>query len=358
MRRNRKKAAAPNRFESDVFHDCGAVITASVSELTLRPGKSTTIALTCSGNLPKSYLFWAQLQPDITLEFGQPLDNGRRILATITGTKPSEGYARIYLGSDAKTFEEAVLYAYADVYVVVRGAHTQSSGTYAFDSAEISYDEEERQVTLSGALSRSTLQCARQCMRAHGSNGLLIHTTGVLSREIMMQIGSISNLDRLTIVGADDNTRIEDLTPLTSLRTLRDLNLPNVHLTDISPFADMSQLSSLKLAMNEIVDLTPLRRLQRLTCLSISGNQVSDLTPLSNLTNLTSLDFNSCKNVSSLLPLSGLTNLKYLHISYMNVKRLHGLENARNLIVLNACGCNMADTSALEVSGCRAALKQ
>ena len=124
MRRNRKKAAAPNRFESDVFHDCGAVITASVSELTLRPGKSTTIALTCSGNLPKSYLFWAQLQPDITLKFGQRLDNGRRILATITGTKPSEGYARIYLGSDAKTFEEAVLYAYADVYVVVRGAHT------------------------------------------------------------------------------------------------------------------------------------------------------------------------------------------------------------------------------------------
>lgn len=236
-------------------------------------------------------------------------------------------------------------------------------------------------MTLSGALSRSTLQCAQQCMRAHGSNGLLIHTAGVLSREIMMQIGSISNLDRLTIVGADDNTRIEDLTPLTSLRTLRDLNLSNVHLTDISPLADMSQLSSLKLAMNEIVDLTPLRRLQRLTCLSISGNQVSDLTPLSNLTNLTSLDFNSCKNVSdlsplsnltnltslnlnscknvsSLLPLSGLTNLKYLHISYTNVKRLHGLENARNLIVLNACGCNMADTSALEVSGCRAALKQ
>lgn len=169
-------------------------------------------------------------------------------------------------------------------------------------------------MTLSGALSRSTLQCAQQCMRAHGSNGLLIHTTGVLSREIMMQIGSISNLDRLTIVGADDNTRIEDLTPLTSLRTLRDLNLSNVHLTDISP--------------------------------------------LSNLTNLTSLDFNSCKNVSSLLPLSGLTNLKYLLISYTNVKRLHGLENARNLIVLNACGCNMADTSALEVSGCRAALKQ
>ena len=421
-------AATPGRFESDVFQDYGAAITADVSELTLCPGESATILLTRSGNVPEPCCYWWRKQSDITLEFGQQLDN-RNILATVTGKKPSEGYVRFYIGSDAETFKDAALYAFVDVHVDVRSAHTHGSGTSAPDSAEVRYDEEsERElkhgyVTLSGTLSRSALQRARQCMREHGTNDLRIYTSGTLSREIMMQIGSISNLDRLTIYGADDNTRMEDFTPLTSLRVLSKLRLPNVHLRDISPLADMPQLSSLSLDKNEIVDLRPLSGLKRLTDLDISENRVSDLTPLSGLTKMRCLFLSSnrisdlwplagmtelmslwirCNRVSDLTPLSGMKELSYLTISYnqiydltplagmtememlwmrnnpisdltplsamtvldlvdvsaTNVKSLKGLENARALDTLYVADCNLTDISALNVSGCREALKR
>ena len=421
-------AATPGRFESDVFQDYGAAITVDVSELTLCPGESATILLTRSGNVPEPCCYWWRKQSDITLEFGQQLDN-RNILATVTGKKPGEGYVRFYIGSDAETFKDAVLYAFVDVHVDVRSAHTHGSGTSASDSAEVRYDEESERklkhgyVTISGTLSRSALQRARQCMREHGTNDLRIYTSGTLSREIMMQIGSISNLDRLTIYGADDNTRMEDLTPLTSLRVLSKLRLPNVHLRDISPLADMPQLSSLSLDKNEIVDLRPLSGLKRLTDLDISENRVSDLTPLSGLTKMRFLFLSSnrisdlwplagmtelmglwirCNRVSDLTPLSGMKELSYLTISYnqiydltplagttememlwmrnnpisdltplsamtvldlvdvsaTNVKSLKGLENARALDTLYVADCNLTDISALNVSGCREALKR
>ena len=120
----------------------------------------------------------------------------------------------------------------------------------------------------------------------------------------------------------------------------------------------LTNLTSLDLSWCNISDLSPLSNLTNLTSLNLSGcYNISDLTPLSNLTNLTELWLIGCDNISDLTPLSNLTNLEHLAIAGTDVKSLHGLENARKLVSLYAKGCDLTDTSALEVSGCRAALR-
>ncbi|WP_304057252.1 MucBP domain-containing protein [Levilactobacillus namurensis] len=65
----------------------------------------------------------------------------------------------------------------------------------------------------------------------------------------------------------------------------------------------------------DVRDLTPLSGLTKLTELNIQNNSISDLTPLANLTNLTTLSA-SFNHISDFRPLQGLTNLK--NITYGN----------------------------------------
>ncbi|MDT7013189.1 hypothetical protein RI532_01935 [Levilactobacillus namurensis] len=65
----------------------------------------------------------------------------------------------------------------------------------------------------------------------------------------------------------------------------------------------------------DVRDLTPLSGLTKLTELNIQNNSISDLTPLANLTNLTKLSA-SFNHISDFRPLQGLTNLK--DITYGN----------------------------------------
>ncbi len=205
------------------------------------------------------------------------------------------------------------------------------------DSAEISYDEVNKYVCLNGIVSHSALRRARQCMRAHSSNHLHIVTTGALSREIMIHIGSFTDLDSLVISSHGDGAWIENLSPLTRLQTLTYLNLVNLHLTDISPLADMAQLQTLRLSQNEIVDLAPLSELKRLTSLEIGEKQVSDFTPLFNLPNLTDFHLRDYCYVTDYSFLSNLTNLKSLYFNYvgrpLDLATLPNLTNLTSLFV-------------------------
>lgn len=74
--------------------------------------------------------------------------------------------------------------------------------------------------------------------------------------------------------------------------------------------------------------------------------------------NLEWLNLLDCKNVSDLMPLASLTDLWNLDIKNTSVTSLDGLENMVELSILNAKGCNLTDTSALDISGCKKALEQ
>ena len=137
------------------------------------------------------------------------------------------------------------------------------------------------------------------------------------------------------------------------------LGTPTVSAFAMRRLGTLTNLTSLYLyCCDNISDLSPLSNLTNLTCLSLYDcDNISDLSPLPNLTNLTSLYLRDCKKVSDLSPLSSLEQLEFLDISGTDVKSLHGLENARKLLALYAEGCNLTDTSALEVSSCMSALR-
>ena len=169
----------------------------------------------------------------------------------------------------------------------------------------------------------------------------------------------LSNLTNLTSLRLDSCDNISDLTQLSNLTNLTSLGLYACdNAFPISHLSNLTNLTSLYLgARDNISDLSLLSNLTNLTSLHLYAcDNISDLTPLSNLTNLTSLDLRDCKKVSDLSPLSSLEQLESLDIRRTDVKSLHGLENARKLRTLHAEGCNLTDTSALEISGCMSAL--
>ena len=175
-------------------------------------------------------------------------------------------------------------------------------------------------------------------------------------------LSPLSNLTNLTSLDLSVCYPISDLSPLSNLTNLTSLDLwwcYNITDTDLTPLSNLTNLTSLDLhGCYNISDLSPLSSLTNLTSLNLAFcDSISDLSPLSNLTNLTSLDLERCDNISDLTPLSNLTNLEYLAIASTDVKSLHGLENARKLLTLSAKGCDLTDTSALEVSGRMSALE-
>ena len=245
------------------------------------------------------------------------------------------------------------------------------------DSAKIAYDEENKLATVSGIMSYSALQRARQCMRAHGSNGLFIRTAGVLSREIMIQIGSFTDLDYLEIRGNGDEKQVSDITPLSNLTNLTGLCLRDCRVSDYSFLSNLTNLTSLYFGDYEVLlpDLTPLSGLKNLKCLYFMccfgfsdfmplssltnltnltlvycpAPGVIDLTPLSSLTNLTNLNFSGCYNLSDISPLSNLTNLTSLDLhDCEEVSDLSPLSSLTNLTRLDLHDCKkVSDLSPL-----------
>ena len=82
---------------------------------------------------------------------------------------------------------------------------------------------------------------------------------------------------------------ISDITPLSKLVHLTDLDLGDNKITDISPLSGLTSLTRLMLVQNPISDITPLSKLVNLDYLYIGDSPISDLTPLYELKKLTQL---------------------------------------------------------------------
>ena len=82
------------------------------------------------------------------------------------------------------------------------------------------------------------------------------------------------------------NTQIRDISPLSGLTNLEDLQLYNNQISDVSPLKRLTNLTNLNLSDNQINDVSPLKGLTNLKKLNLSYNQISDISPLKGLTNL------------------------------------------------------------------------
>ena len=120
----------------------------------------------------------------------------------------------------------------------------------------------------------------------------------------------------LTVLRAS-NKNISDLTGLefaTGLTVLELSGIPTPTLDlsssilDLSPLSNLTSLTELELVFNSIVDISPLSGLTNLSLLRLEENSISDVSALSGLTNLTSLILYR-NRISDLSPLVANTGL-------------------------------------------------
>ncbi|MBE6954293.1 MAG: tetratricopeptide repeat protein [Ruminococcaceae bacterium] len=154
----------------------------------------------------------------------------------------------------------------------------------------------------------------------------------------------LKKLQSLDLSGCHLDTA--DLTAISSLTSLKELNLSGCGVANVSSLQGLTQLKVLDLADNSIVTISALSRLTELTALHLSGNAITDISSLSSLTGLKELDLNNnlLKNTDALYTLH---DLEKLSLSGCGVSDLRFIENMPGLTDLNLSGNALTDISIL-----------
>ena len=116
------------------------------------------------------------------------------------------------------------------------------------------------------------------------------------------------NLTTLQLMG---NLALNDVTLLSTLTKLTDLDLSGNRIGDIGPLSTLVNLTRLDLGFNlNIEDVSPLSNLTGLETLVLNINQIADIAPLSGLVNLRRLDLgtNFVADLSPLVTNTGVGN--------------------------------------------------
>ena len=140
---------------------------------------------------------------------------------------------------------------------------------------------------------------------------------------------------------------LSDLSPLAELKNLTSLSLKGNQISDISPLAELKNLTSLNLWSNRISDISPLTKLKNLIKLYLGGNRISDISPLAELKNLTSLSLTDNHQISDFSPLTKLKNLTSLSLKGNRISDISPLAELKNLTSLNLEGNRISDLSPL-----------
>ena len=175
-----------------------------------------------------------------------------------------------------------------------------------------------------------------------------------LPRARVSDIDFLSNLTKLTYLGLVDS-EVKDFSPLANLTSLQQLFVGggvlegvSIPFSDISILSNLTNLTDLDLSNNLISDISALKNLTKLVNLDLTANAVSDIGVLSGLTNLVRLELYFNK-ISDIEPLSELENLQQLYIGYNQISNseLSRLQGLQRLIALSLNGNKISDLSAL-----------
>ncbi len=131
---------------------------------------------------------------------------------------------------------------------------------------------------------------------------------------------------------------LEELKPLEFL-DLRELIYQETIISDFSFLSKLTNLIDLRLStQTDISDLSPISGLKNLVNLDVDMNNVSDLSSLKNLNNLETLFICDNPNISDLSPLENLPNLKKLYLNG-ETKKAAGISSLRNKQGLTIIDC-------------------
>ncbi|MBC1605506.1 hypothetical protein HCJ39_12360 [Listeria rocourtiae] len=206
------------------------------------------------------------------------------------------------------------------------------------------------------------------------------------------KLSSIKGIERLTnITGIQiTNTLLADLTPLSGLNKLKDLNIPynkiksiegigrlpvlkNLYLqgnqisdigmlentnirnlnmydnqiTSLNGVEKLSELTQLDVGKNQIKDIAPLKTLTNLTILRLNSNQITDITPIKSFVNLTRLELFANK-LTSFSVLATLTGLESLDVTETGIDELTYVSKLDKLSYLKANRNKLSDVKPMQ----------
>ena len=155
-------------------------------------------------------------------------------------------------------------------------------------------------------------------------------------------LGDISSLNISTkvIELSLDWNNIVDIKPLSNLINLEKLNVMYNPIENYGALPFLSQLEEFKSFQYRFKNLEPFLELKKLKVLDLQMNQLEDISHISNLTKLEELDL-SFNFIQDLTPLSTLINLRELRVEgSREIRSLEPLFILVNLEVLNISFCD------------------
>ena len=133
----------------------------------------------------------------------------------------------------------------------------------------------------------------------------------------------------------DYKLKEKDISPLSFLIHLKDLNFRENRVRDLSPLKKLKKLKELDFYRNWVKDVSPLANLKQLTYIDASCNHINDLSPLSVLSKLEYLDCNANRIEKLFDKNHCLVNLKELYLCKNNITDISSLSTMKKLIKLN-----------------------
>lgn len=154
----------------------------------------------------------------------------------------------------------------------------------------------------------------------------------------LSSIAGIENASHLAVLDLgytnwNCRNQISDVSCLSTLTNLTDLNLNGNIIRDVSPLANLARLETLELGWNQIHDISPLSNLHHLRRLRLTHNLVTNIAPICELQNLRSLDLSE-NPIADISSLENLHNIDELVVANNNIMNLAFVTNMEHLNVL------------------------
>jgi len=144
-----------------------------------------------------------------------------------------------------------------------------------------------------------------------------------------------------------DISELDGLSQITSL-SISQTPIDGLSTINLSPISSLNSLRELNLFSSKFTDLGPISKLSKLTVLNLKDTPVRDLSPLAGLISVESLDITGT-GTDSLLPLRGMEMLRELGVGARQVRHLAELGNLKGLKVLRIIDKGPVDLSPVAV---------
>ncbi len=211
-------------------------------------------------------------------------------------------------------------------------------------------------IPVSSATIYTLLKTFRKIEKVDLSNNLTISDLTPLSE--------LAELKELNI----SNTLIEDLTPVRNLKmleyfncsgsavrsigslryisTITELDLSNTLISNIDILANLKDLGKLNITNSRISNISALSGISKITHFNSSKTGIINFRPLNNHTLLTDLNISNTE-IKSLRSLDSITSVQNLNIDSTAINDLYPLKNCTNLTILQANNTIISDLSPL-----------